>query len=139
MAALSAGDFDKRTRELTIGKDKSGKPRRIIVPEAVATFLAGQTKDKLPAAALFTRSNGKRWTKEYWNTPITEATALDTKLPSGITAYTLRHSVITDLVNGGLAILTVAQISDTSVEMIERHYGHLNRPAAEQALVALQL
>jgi len=50
MAGLVAGDFDKRTRELTIGKDKTGKPRRIPVPIAVADFLTEQTKDKLPAA-----------------------------------------------------------------------------------------
>ena len=138
MASLSTGDFDKRTRELTIGKDKSGKPRRITVPAEVAKFLAEQTKDKLPAAALFMRANGERWNKECWNLPIKEATA-KAELPTGITAYTLRHSVITDLVNSGLAILTVAQISDTSVEMIERHYGHLNRAAAEQALAGLAL
>ena len=84
------------------------------------------------------RANGSRWNKEYWNAPIAAATA-EAKLPSGITAYTLRHSVITDLVKGGLAILTVAQISDTSVEMIERHYGHFNRTAAEQALAGLSL
>ena len=29
LAGLTAGDFDKRTAELTIGKDKTGKPRRI--------------------------------------------------------------------------------------------------------------
>ena len=138
MASLSTSDFDMRTRELTIGTDKSGKPRRIIVPDGVANLLAAQTKDKLPAAALFMRANGKRWSKDSWNLPIKEATA-KAKLPSGITAYTLRHSVITDLVNSGLAILTVAQISDTSVEMIERHYGHLNRAAAEQALAGLAL
>ncbi len=138
MASLAAGDFDKRTRELTIGKDKSGRPRRIIVPESVADLMSENAKKKAPAEALFMRSNGGRWTKEQWNAPI-RAAAAEAKLPAGITAYTLRHSVITDLVNGGLPILTVAQISDTSVEMIERHYGHLNRSAAEQALAGLAL
>lgn len=138
MASLSVCDFDKRTRELSIGNDKSGKARRIIVPHGVAKLMAAQLKSKLPAAALFVRSNGTRWNKENWNAPISEAAA-DARLPTGITAYTLRHSVITDLVDSGLAILTVAQISDTSVEMIERHYGHLNRTAAEQALAGLAL
>lgn len=138
MASLSAGDFDKRTRELSIGQDKSGKPRRIIVPDGVTALLTVQGKDKLPAAPMLMRAGGARWTKEYWNTPIAAA-ATAAKLPDGVTAYTLRHSVITDLVNSGLALLTVAQISDTSVEMIERHYGHLNRVAAEQALAGLAL
>ncbi|MEP2178687.1 MAG: site-specific integrase [Marinomonas sp.] len=138
MSALSVGDFDKRKRELLVGKDKSGKSRRIIVPHHAAEFLSDQSKDKLPNAPLFARSNGKRWDKENWNKPIAAAT-FAAGLESGITTYTLRHSVITDLVNGGLALLTVAQISDTSVEMIERHYGHLNRGAAEEALDGLAL
>jgi hypothetical protein len=42
-------------------------------------------------------------------------------------------------VRGGLPILTVAQLADTSVAMIEQHYGHLVRSDAEQALAALAL
>ena len=61
------------------------------------------------------------------------------KLPAGVSAYTLRHSVITDLVRGGLPVLTVAQLSGTSVAMIERHYGHLVRDDAEKALARLML
>ena len=138
VAHLTAGDFDKRTSELTIGKDKSGKPRRILVPLNVATTLAGQTKDKLPGAWLFTRSNGKPWTYNYWGRAIKDAVACG-GLPPATTAYTLRHSTITDLVNGGLPLLTVGQISDTSAEMIEKHYGHLCRQAATDALAALAL
>jgi len=89
MAGLCAGDFERRTRELTIGKDKSGKPRRIIVPETTAAFLVEQVKDKLPGAPLFMRANGKRWTKDYWNDPIAAAAAVG-KLPPGITASQLR-------------------------------------------------
>ena len=48
LAALTAGDFDKRTAELTIGKDKTGKPRRIQLPKEAAKLLADQAKDKLP-------------------------------------------------------------------------------------------
>jgi len=138
MSGLSAGDFDKRTRELTIGKDKTGKPRRIAVPVTLAAFLAEQTKNKSPADPMFMRGNGKRWTKNDWNDPIRQA-AIGAGLSRAVTAYVFRHSVLTDLVDGGLPILTVAQLSDTSVEMIERHYGHLNKSAAEQALAALAL
>ena len=42
----------------------------------------------------------------------------------------MRHSVISDLVHDGLDLLTVAQISGTSVAMIERHYGHLRGEVA---------
>lgn len=138
VAALTAADFDRRTNELTIGKDKAGNRRRIVVPNGVARLFAAAAKDKLPTAPLFMRANGKPWDKETWNDPIAEA-AKTAKLPSGVTAYTLRHSTITDLVCAGLPLLTVAQISGTSAEMIEKHYGHLVRDAAVEALASLAL
>lgn len=138
LAALTAGDFDKRTAELTIGKDKTGKPRRIQLPAEAAGLLTKQCKDKLPAAPLFRRKNGKPWDKNTWKLPIAAAVKA-AGLPTGATAYTLRHSTITDLVSAGLPLLTIAQISGTSAEMIERHYGHLASDAAVKALGELAL
>ena len=138
LAGLTAGDFDKRTAELTIGKDKTGKPRRIQLPTDAATLLAGQAANKLPGAPLFMRANGKAWDKNSWKLPIAAAVAA-AELPSDATAYTLRHSTITDLVSAGLPLLTIAQISGTSAEMIERHYGHLASDAAMKALGELAL
>jgi integrase len=138
LAALTAGDFDKRTAELTIGKDKTGKPRRIQLPQEAAKLLADQAKNKLPGAALLMRANGKAWSKDSWKQPIAVAVAA-AGLPGDATAYTLRHSTITDLVSAGLPLLTIAQISGTSAEMIERHYGHLASDAAVKALGELAL
>lgn len=138
LAALTAGDFDKRTAELTIGKDKTGKPRRIRLPQEAANLLADQAKDKLPGAPLLMRANGKAWDKNSWKLPIAAAVAV-AELPGNATAYTLRHSTITDLVSAGLPLLTIAQISGTSAEMIERHYGHLASDAAVKALGELAL
>lgn len=138
VAALTVGDFDKRTRELTIGKDKDGRPRRILLPAAAASHLATATKDKLPSALLFTRANVNPWTRDSWKVPIADAVKA-AKLPAATTAYTLRHSTITDLVQAGLPLLTIAQVSGTSAEMIERHYGHLNAHAAADALAGLAL
>lgn len=138
LAALKAGDFDKRTSELTIGKDKTGKARRIQLPAGAAALLTAQSKSKLPAAPLFTRGNGKAWDKNSWKLPIGAAVKA-AGLPGDATAYTLRHSTITDLVSAGLPLLTIAQISGTSAEMIERHYGHLASDAAVKALGELAL
>lgn len=138
LAALVAGDFDTRTAELTIGKDKNGKPRRIQLPSEAARLLAEQAADKLPLAPLFMRANGKAWDKNCWKLPIAAAVAT-AGLPTAATAYALRHSTITDLVSAGLPLLTIAQISGTSAEMIERHYGHLASDAAVKALGELAL
>jgi integrase len=138
ISVLCAGDFDKRTRGLTIGKDKNGKPRQIAVPSSLADFLSEQVRGKLSAAPMFARTDGRAWNKDAWKHPV-KAAVVAAKLPSGATAYTLRHSVITDLVRGGLPILTVAQLSGTSVAMIEKHYGHLVRNDAEEALAKLAI
>ncbi len=137
-AALSASDFDRRTATLSIGKDKTGMARQIAVPAVVAEFLSEQVRGKLPGAALFSRANGSRWNRDSWKHPVKDAACI-AGLPSGTTAYTLRHSVITDLVRGGLPVLTVAQLSGTSVAMIEKHYGHLVRDDAAQALARLAI
>ncbi|GGD84252.1 tyrosine-type recombinase/integrase [Croceicoccus mobilis] len=138
LAGLCVKDFDKRTRTLTVGQDKHGRPRQIAVPVIIANFLTEQCKDKLPAASIFRRKDGRKWTKDAWKNPI-KAAVSSAKLPLSATAYTLRHSVITDLIRERLPALTVAQLSGTSVAMIERHYGHLVRNDAEDALAALAI
>jgi site-specific recombinase XerD len=108
------------------------------LPAEAAKLLSEQAKEKLPTAPMFMRANGKAWDKNSWKLPIAAAVEA-AELPDGATAYTLRHSTITDLVTAGLPLLTIAQISGTSAEMIERHYGHLTSNAAVKALGELAL
>jgi len=121
---LKAGDFDRCLKVLKIGQDKSGKYRRIKLPDVTAAHFDSAAKDKPPTSPLLSRADGKAWDKDAWKWPIKTAVKA-ANLPADTTAYTLRHSVISDLVHDGLDLLTVAQISGTSVAMIERHYGHL--------------
>jgi site-specific recombinase XerD len=138
LAALTVSSLDMRLGVLTVGHDKAGQDRRIKLPEATADFFREHARDKLPAAPLFTRADGKPWSKDDWKGPI-KAAAAAAGLPAETVAYTLRHSAITDLVTGGLDLLTVAQLAGTSVAMIERHYGHLRGDHAAQALERLAL
>jgi site-specific recombinase XerD len=138
LAGLTVASYDKRLKTLTVGKDKAGKDRKITLPDATAMFFANLCKDKLPAAPLFCRSNGKAWDKDAWKYPVKDAVKA-AKLPDDVTCYTIRHSVITDLIHSGLDTLTVAQLSGTSVLMIEKHYGHLTRDHARDALARLRL
>ena len=138
LAALKVGDFDSHLKVLRIGKDKNGQERKIKLPDMTATLFAETSRSKLPGAALVSRANGKAWDKDAWKWPV-KAAAEAAELPAGTTAYTLRHSVVSDLVHDGLDLLTVAQISGTSVAMIERHYGHLRSDVAAGALARLVL
>lgn len=138
LASLTVASFDKRVGVLTIGKDKAGRDRKMKLPTDTAKFFSEQAKDKLPTAPLLARADGKAWDKDAWKWPVKTA-AVAAELPEGTTAYTLRHSTISDLVHDGLDLLTVAQISGTSVRMIEQHYGHLRSDVAADALAKLAL
>lgn len=139
IAALTVASFDKRLGVLTIGKDKAGADRKITLPKSTAAFFEGLCKDKLPGAPLLARADGKAWDKDSWKGPIKDAVAA-AELPPAATAYALRHSAITDLIAlHKLDTLTVAQLSGTSLQMIERHYGHLLREHAAKALERLAL
>jgi integrase len=120
LAALTVEDFDCRLRVLKIGTDKSGADRKIKVPPAIAELFEQVGANRPPVAPLLARADGQAWNKDAWKKPIQEA-ARSASLPLGTTAYTLRHSVITDLVHDRLDLLTVAQLSGTSVAMIEKH------------------
>ena len=136
MAHLLVKNYNADLRVLTIGKDKSGKDRRITLPGPTANLFAESCEGKQADDPIFTRADGVAWNKDSWYDPIKDAaTAAD--LPLGTSAYTLRHSVITDLVVAGLDLLTVAQLAGTSVAMIEKHYGHLQKDVATNALAQL--
>ena len=138
LASLTAGSYDKRLGVLTVGKDKAGDDRSIKLSGKTAEFFAARAKDKLPTAPLLARADGKAWNKDAWKGPIREA-VVAAKLPINVTAYTLRHSVITELIVAGLDTLTVARLSGTSLPMIEKHYGHLRAEHAAKALEALAI
>jgi integrase len=138
LASLTVADFDARVGVLKIGQDKSGKDRKLKLPQTIAEFLVEATAGRVATAPLFVRDDGLAWNKDLWKKPIKRATVA-AGLPTETIAYALRHSAITDLVHEGLDLLSVAQISGTSVVMIERHYGHLRSNVAAVALSKLVL
>jgi integrase len=137
LAALTVSDYDPRRKLLSVTVDKTGA-RQIVLPDQAAAFFVEQCRGKLPGAFIFPRDDGKPMEKDSWKNPI-KAAVVKAGLPATTTAYSLRHSTITDLVTGGLPTLTVAQVSGTSVRMIEKHYGHLLSNAATAALAALAI
>jgi site-specific recombinase XerD len=113
LADLSVCNFNERVGVLTVGKDKAGNDRSLPLPKHLVEF-----KGEVDERALLPRANGRRWAKDDWKKSIKEA-ALAARLPQEATACTLLHSVITDLVSReGLDLLTVAQLSGTSVAMM---------------------
>ncbi len=138
LAALRVSDYDKRNKLLTVRKDKSGAGRTIPLPSTAAKLVAEEARDKLPSAPLFSRWGGEPWTVTTWSDAVRNAVE-NAQLPRETVAYTLRHSVITDLTTGGLDPLTVARLAGTSIAMIQRYFGKLRQDVARDALAALAL
>lgn len=138
LAAMTVENFDKQLGVLTIGKDKAGVARSIGLPKDTAQLFAELAANKPATAPLLCRADGLPWSKDAWKKPV-KAAAAAAELPATVTAYTLRHSVITDLIVNGLDTLTVARLAGTSLAMIDKHYGHLSARHASAALAKLAL
>jgi integrase len=136
LVGVRVDDFDARHGTLRVS-GKTGSRTIPLPPEAVRHFKAC-AQDKLPTAWLVSRANGNQWDRFTWR-DLVKLAAAGARLPAATCLYTLRHSTITDLVTSGLDLFTVAKISGTSVAMIEKHYGHLQREHAREALKALAL
>lgn len=137
LTQLKVGDYDRRLKTLRIGQDKTGA-RTIALPDNTAKFFADLCASRMPNLPLLTREDGKAWNKDSWKKPI-KAAVKAAEVPDDITLYALRHSTITDLVHGGLDLLTVGQVSGTSQRMIEKHYGHLVSEQSRKALAMLSI
>ena len=129
-------DFDAREGILHV-HGKTGARDVPLSPQALAHFREC-IKDKLPAAPLTGRADGSHWNKNTWRIKLKDAAML-AGLPTGTCAYLLRHSALTHMVLNGVDIFSCAKISGTSVQMIEQHYGHLQREHARKALSLLAL
>jgi site-specific recombinase XerD len=138
LAELTVGDFSRSHGTLRVDSDKAGAGRAIKLPRAAASLLAECCRDKLPTAPLFARADGSKWSKDTWKSPIKDAVRA-AGLDDSASAYTLRHSTITDLVSGGLDLASVATLAGTSVPMIAKHYAHLQHDRAADALAGLAL
>jgi integrase len=138
IAALKAGDFDKRTGVLHIKEDKAHGNRKMKLQGKAAAFFTAQIKDKLPATMMFTNSRGTGWDRDSWSHQFRTAATL-ANIPDEASTYDLRHSGITDLVTAGVPTITVATWAGTSVAQIEANYHHHAPDHSADALERLAL
>lgn len=133
-AALLRKEYDARTGSVTFST-KTGARTIPVSPEAKA-LLDRLAKGKLPKAHMFTNA-GVTWTPQAW-APLVKEAAAKAKLPAETVAYTLRHCFITDAIIGGMDLVTVARLTGTSLEMIEKTYGHLVQGVAREKLQGIK-
>lgn len=135
IAAANVGDLD-RAGLLTL-EGKTGRRTVPISPDALAHLIecAGKRPDDSP---LIVRDDGERWIRYYWRDEVQVARAT-ANLPDDVVLYSLRHCAITEMLVGGIDPMTVARIAGTSVNMIQRHYGHLIKDSVVAKLAKVKM
>lgn len=135
---LTTGDYNKTTGELSLWSYKSNKREKRIrrIPTAalpgVLPIIKRLIKNKLPKAFLFEQRT------EFWVRHVKEAVRA-AGLPDDVSAYSLRHSFITDAVGAGIPLATLAGVTGTSALQIERTYGKLLSSHVEEAFAKMAM
>lgn len=129
---LRVADFDRERRLLNIRRGKTGA-RSVPLSNAAVALFERLSRDKLPAAHILARDDGRPWGHSDQDAPMRKAVQA-ARLPRQTVFYSLRHTFIANAIVGGLDIHTVAKIAGTSVRMIEEHYGKLLQEDARERL-----
>jgi integrase len=101
---------------------RKGKGRTLYFPFNAQTILSSHKKT---SGHVFTNNRGQPWTMRALCRRIEQVAARAGILD--VTAYDYRHTFITRAMLQGLHAAVVAEMTGTSVEMIARHYGHLEQ------------
>jgi len=73
------------------------------------------------------------WRRDHWN-PAVRAAGLEHRTP-----YSLRHTYASFAIAAGVSLFELARFMGTSVEQIDRTYGHLLPDALDRTRSALDL
>jgi integrase len=131
-------DFQVRTRKLVLKKHKRTRTMKVaetrvmtLNDEAFA-ILTRQAQGKKPDHYLFTQNNGSPWNKDALADRFRKVREL-AGVREHITIYDYRHLWISEALMAGVDVFTVAKMAGTSVQMIEKTYGHLRGTHLEEA------
>jgi integrase len=137
LAAAVAGDFDRKHGTLNIRKSKT-LARIVPLSSAAVAYFSDLTRERIGAHPLVADDFGGRWDKDKWKKPF-KAACVSAGLPTDAVMYSLRHAAISELLIGGMDAHTVAKIAGTSIDMIDKHYGHLCIERTRKQLDAVNL
>lgn len=112
---------------------KKNRPRVIYFNGFAQTILR---RHKQAIGPVFVNSRGERWTKDALCRRLKN---LGQRVSVDVSAYAYRHSYITRALLNGIDPATVAELTGTSVEMISRNYGHLDKAKEHLAKAACLL
>ena len=116
---------------------KTGHRHVPLSPKATKHFAtcAGQRDGKEP---LLMKLDGKQWDRYSWRDSM-QLARTNAGLPCDVVLYNIRHAAISEMIIGGIDILTAARLTGTSLEMIQKHYGHLKQAQAIALLSKIKM
>lgn len=112
---------------------KVERPRVLYFNQNAQTLLRAH---KSPSGYVFMNRRGVPWTKDAL---VRRIGSLRRRTGVAATGYAYRHSFITRALLQGVEAATVAELTGTSVEMISRNYGHLDKAKSHLSEVANRL
>lgn len=141
LANCDLGNFDPVAGTLTLD-GKTGR-RTVALSTAAIAHLKNVSRNRIGKQPLLVRDVpmmptgveplDARWNKDNWKKRFKNAVK-SANLPEDVVPYSLRHAAISEFVMAGMDVYVVATITGTSVDMIQRHYGHL-RPDRTRLLL----
>jgi integrase len=144
--ALERGDVDKPNGVVHVRRvyvdgrirlyGKQTRSLRAIPLPARAAQALEELPPRLDTRLLFPGARGghlnlHKWRADEW-TPAVKAAGLEHRSP-----YALRHTFATFAIAAGVSLFELARFMGTSVEQIDKTYGHLLPDSIERARVAL--
>lgn len=117
---------------------KQNRSLRTVPLPARASLALTEVPPRVDTPLLFPGPRGvhlnlHNWRRDHW-TPAVRAAGLEHRTP-----YALRHSFASFAIAAGVSLFELARFMGTSVDQIDRTYGHLLPDALERTRVALDL
>jgi integrase len=131
-------DVQLRTKKLVLKKHKRTRTMKVAETRVIAlndeafAILKRHCLGKAPDDHVFTQNNGSPWNKDALDARFRKVREL-AGVRARITIYDFRHLWISEALMAGVDVFTVAKMAGTSVQMIEKTYGHLRATHLEEA------
>jgi integrase len=126
---VTAADVDLAKRTWTLTKWKNSKKqkgkKRVIFLSLPMVELTRRLMAKNPEGPLFRCQQGTPWSRQSITARFR---ALSERLGmKDVTAYTFRHTAISDALIRGVPVAVVAELFGTSIQTISRSYAHIDK------------
>lgn len=132
---MRVSDFNLANGTVYIRRGKTAKSRKHMrLPVHGLELFSRLTEGRKPHAIMFLQPNGRPWGKSDQIRPMNDAIAKAEVTPRA-TFHNLKDTFVSHLLDKGLSFAQISALIGTSVQMLEKHYGHLRESDVEEAFL----